>query len=92
MTIRLTAIIIAVLDAIGWSLAAFNLLVTDGDPATQSLDKLGGYSITVLFVLTGLPALALAITDRAPRAALAFALAFPVAFLVLLVVAAGVLP
>ncbi|MGA7974942.1 MAG: hypothetical protein WCA36_19280 [Pseudolabrys sp.] len=83
---------IAVLDAIGWSLAAFNLLMTDGDPATQSLDKLGGYSITFLFVLTGLPALALVVTNRAPRAALAFALAFPATFLVLLVSAAGVLP
>jgi hypothetical protein len=82
---------IAVLDAVGWSLAAFNLLMTDGDPATQSLDKLGGYSITVLFVLTGLPALMLAFNNRAPRTALAFALAFPAAFLVLLAAAAGVL-
>ena len=91
VTIRLTAIIIAVLDAIGWSLAAFNLLLTDGDPATQGLDKLGGYSITVLFVLTGLPALVLAVTNRAPRAALALALIFPAVFLVLLAAAAGVL-
>ena len=83
---------IAVLDAIGWSLAAFNLLMIDGDPATQGLDKLGGYSITVLFVLTGLPALALAITNRAPRVALGLALAFPAVFLVLLAVAEGVLP
>ena len=45
-----------------------------------------------LFVLTGLPALALIVTNRAPRAALAFALAFPATFLVLLVSAAGVLP
>jgi hypothetical protein len=83
---------IAVLDAIGWGLAAFNLLMTDGDPATRGLDQLGGYSITILFVLTGLPALALILTNRAPRAALALALAFPAAFLVLLVAVAGVLP
>ena len=83
---------IAVLDAIGWSLAAFNLMMTDGDPATQGLDKLGGYSVTILFVLTGLPALALILTNRAPRAALTLALAFPATFLVLLVSAAGVLP
>ncbi len=75
---------IAVLDAIGWSLAAFNLLMTDGDPVTQGLDKLGGYSITILFVLTGLPAIALVIANRAPRVALVLALAFPTAFLVLL--------
>ncbi len=81
---------IAVLDAFGWSLAAFNLLLTDGDPVTRGLDQFGGYSITVLFALTGLPALALAIANRAPRAALAFAMAFPAAFLVLLV-AAGAL-
>ena len=55
------------------------------------LDKLGGYSITVLFVLTGLPALMLAFTNRAPRAALALALAFPAAFLVLLVGGRGLL-
>lgn len=83
---------IAVLDAIGWGLAAFNLLMTDGDPATRGLDQLGGYSITILFVLTGLPALTLILTNRAPRAALALALAFPAAFLVLLVAVAGVLP
>lgn len=85
MTIRLTAMIIAVLDAVGFGLAAFNLLITDGDPATQGLDQLGGIGITILFVLTGLPALLLAITSRAPRMALGLALAFPAVVLALLV-------
>ncbi len=84
--------VIAVLDAIGWGLAAFNLLITDGDPATRGLDQLGGFSISILFVLTGLPALVLAGLNRAPRAALALALAFPVAFVVLLVGVALILP
>lgn len=92
MTIRLTAIIIAVLDAIAWILAASNVVIADGDPATRGLDQLGGYSITILFVLTGLPALLLAFTNRAPRAALGLALAFPMTFMVLLGAAAMVLP
>ena len=84
--------VIAVLDAIGWGLAAFNLLITDGDPATRGLDQAGGYAITILFVLTGLPALVLALLNRAPHAALGLALAFPAVFLVLLVAAALMLP
>ena len=92
MTTRLTAILIAVLDAIGCALAAFNLLMTDGDPATRGLDLAGGYAIIILFVLSGLPALLLAATNRAPRAALMLALAFPVAFLVLLIGVGAVLP
>lgn len=71
-------------------LAAFNLLITDGDPATQGLDQLGGYSITVLFLLTGLPALVLAGMNRTPRLSLGLALAFPAACLVLLVLAGAV--
>ena len=77
--------VIAVLDAMGWGLAAFNLLITDFDPATRGLDQLGGYAITILFVLTGLPALVLALLKRAPRLSLGLALAFPAAFLVLVV-------
>ncbi len=92
MTTRLTAVVIAVLDAIGWGLAAFNLLIADGDPATRGLDQLGGYAITVLFVLTGLPALVLAVMNRASRVALGLALAFPAILLVLVVGAALVLP
>ena len=84
--------VIAVLDAIGWGLAAFNLLITDGDPATRGLDQAGGYAITILFVLTGLPALVLAGMNRAPRLSLGLALAFPAAFLVLLVAVAIALP
>lgn len=92
MTIRLTAIIIAVLDAVGWGLAAFNLLITDGDPATRGLDQLGGVAISILFVLTGLPALVLAMTNRAQRVSLALALAFPAILLLLVVGAALMLP
>ncbi|HZD92509.1 MAG TPA: hypothetical protein VE224_20640, partial [Pseudolabrys sp.] len=92
MTLRLTAIVIAVLDLFGLSLAAFNLLIADGDPATRGLDQLGGYSIALLFLLTGLPALVLAGVNRAPRVSLGLALAFPAMFLVLLVGAVLLLP
>jgi hypothetical protein len=91
VTTRLTAAVIAVLDAAGWTLAAL-LMITDADPATQGLDVAGGYAITILFVLTGLPALLLAGLNRAPRAALGLALAFPVAFVLLLIVVALILP
>ena len=92
MTLRLTAVIIAVLDACGWALAAFNLLTSESDPATTGLDRLGGYSITILFLLTGLPALVLTGLNRGPRLSLALALVFPAAFLVLLAAAAAVAP
>ncbi len=92
VTTRLTALIIAVLDLVGWGLAGFNLLVADADPATRGLDQLGGYAITLLFVLTALPALVLAGLNRWPRAALGLSLAFPATFVVLLVAVAVTLP
>lgn len=92
MTLRLTAIVIAALDAIGWGLAAFNLLIGEGDPGTRGLDRFAGHSITILFLLSGLPALMLAGMNRAPRLALGFALAFPLTFLVLLGAAAALQP
>jgi hypothetical protein len=43
---------------------------------------------TILFAITGAPALLLAMRSRAPRAALLLALAFPTAFVALLVAVA----
>jgi hypothetical protein len=59
-----------------------------GDPATTGLDAAVALVTTILFAITGAPALLLAMRSRAPRAALLLALAFPTAFVALLVAVA----
>jgi len=77
---RLAALIIVALDAIGWAVVAINTFWSTSDPATKGFDEAAGYVVTILFVLTGAPALVLAGFRRAPRLALGLALAFPAAF------------
>lgn len=62
------------------------------DPATKGLDEGAGQVVTVLFAITGLPALVLVWRGRAPRTALILALAFPGVFLTLLGLVAYLLP
>jgi hypothetical protein len=57
------------------------------DHATIDFDYAAGVIVTGLFAFTGLPALVIAFLRRAPKTALALALAFPAVFVVLFVAA-----
>ncbi len=87
MRLRTLTLIVAALDAVAALTVSAAMLWSHSDPATKGLDTLAGFAVAVLFLLTGLPALALSWYRRAPRLALTLALAFPAAFLVLLVIA-----
>src|SRR5262249_27315892 len=83
MNLRNATIVIALLDALAWIAIVVAVFKSDSDPATIGFDHAAGVIVTALFGVTGLPALALASTRRAPRAALSLALAFPGVFALL---------
>jgi predicted RNase H-like nuclease len=74
------------LDALGCAVVAVASYNSGSDPATIGFDYAAGVIVTGLFVVTGLPALIIASLRRAPRTALALALAFPAVFVLLFVV------
>lgn len=57
---RAAAGIIGLLDALLCVVLAGGLFFSSSDAATRGLDSLAGYLVTVLFLVTGLPALLLA--------------------------------
>ena len=61
--------------------------LSQSDPATKALDNFAGYAVTIVFLLTGAPALVLAWRNRAPRLALSLSLGFPTGFVLLFAVA-----
>jgi hypothetical protein len=77
MTRRTVTIIIALFDAAACAAIAWASVTSTSDPATIGFDRAAGVIAALLFALTGAPALALTFLAKAPRAALAFALAFP---------------
>ncbi|MBI2714648.1 MAG: hypothetical protein HYX37_09350 [Rhizobiales bacterium] len=83
----MAAFIIGGLDAAGWLLIYAGTFFSQSDPATKGLDNFAGLAVTVVFLLTGVPALALAWRNRAPRLALALSLGFPTGFVLLFAVA-----
>jgi hypothetical protein len=83
----MAAFIIGGLDAAGWLLICAGTFFSQSDPATKGLDNFAGLAVTVVFLLTGVPALTLAWRNRAPRLALALSLGFPTAFVLLFAVA-----
>ena len=83
---RRATFIICAFDAAAWAVIVAALLLSGSDPATDGLDKAAAAAITILFALTAPPAVLLARANRAPDLALACALAFPGAFLLLSVV------
>ena len=89
---RVAAFVICVLDAVGWACVAYATFLTQSDPATKGFDEAEGYVVTILFLGLSGPAFALALQDRAPKAALALALACPTIFLALLIAVILVLP
>src|SRR5271168_3672646 len=88
MNIRLTAIGIAALDAAACAGVAVAMFNSGSDHATIGFDNAAGLIVIGLFLITGLPALVLASARRAPKTALALALAFPAFFVALFVAAA----
>ena len=89
---RLTTIIIALLDTVAFLFAASVTFLSGSDAATKGLDNAAGWAILALFLLTAAPALFLVWRRRAPRTALAFAIAFPAAFVAFFVVIVATLP
>jgi hypothetical protein len=87
MTARTAAIVVAALDCIAWLGVAAATFASGSDQATKGLDNVAGWLVTALLVVTAVPALVLVYRRRAPRAALALALAFPATFVVLFVAA-----
>jgi hypothetical protein len=87
MKMRAATIVIALLDALAGIALAAVYLNSASDQATIGFDHAAGVVVVGLFVLTGLPALVLAVLGRAPKTALGLALAFPTAFVVLAAVA-----
>ena len=87
MNRRSTTILVGVVDTVAWVLVAFATFMSGSDPATKGLDQGAGLIVTALFLVTAVPALALAALRRAPLAALVLALAFPVAIAAVFVAA-----
>jgi hypothetical protein len=85
MTMRAVTIVIGLLDALGCAVVAVASYNSGSDPATIGFDYAAGVIVTGLFAVTGLPALIIAFLRRAPRTALALALAFPAVFVLLFV-------
>jgi hypothetical protein len=92
MALRLTTIIIALLDIAVILFAVSVTFLSGSDAATKGLDNAAGWAALALFLLTAAPALVLVAKGRAPRTALAFALAFPVAIVAFFVVVVATLP
>ena len=87
MNRRSTTILVGVVDTVAWVLVAIATFMSGSDPATKGLDQGAGLIVTALFLVTAVPALALAVLRRAPRVALVLALAFPVAIAAVFVAA-----
>jgi hypothetical protein len=87
ITMRTVTIAIAVLDAMACAAVVIGTVNSSSDPATIGFDYAAGVIVGGLFLVTGFPAFVMAYLRRAPRTALALALAFPAIFLVLFVAA-----
>jgi hypothetical protein len=84
---RVAAIVIGLLDVLGWIFVAVATFRSNSDPATIGFDLAAGSIVSGLFLMTAAPGLALALANRAPRAALILTIAFPAAFALLFIAA-----
>lgn len=82
MTLRFVTIIVSILDFLAWIFIASATFLSGSDQATKGLDNVAGMAVTALILVTGVPALVLALKARGARTALALALAFPATFAV----------
>ncbi|MGE5165000.1 MAG: hypothetical protein ACM3IH_13385 [Sphingobacteriales bacterium] len=85
MTLRFVTIIVSILDFLAWIFIASATFLSGSDQATKGLDNVAGMAVTALILVTGVPALVLALKARGARTALALALAFPATFAVLFI-------
>ena len=85
MTFRFATIIVSVLDFVASIFIASATFLSGSDQATKGLDNVAGMAVTALILVTGVPALVLALKARGARTALALALAFPATFAVLFI-------
>ena len=92
MRLRLTTIVIALLDIVVFLFAASVTFASRSDAATKGLDNAAGWALLALFLLTAAPALVLVANRRAPRSALALAIAFPAAIVAFGAVIVATLP
>ena len=77
---RIVTIVLCILNVIGWGFITKNTLFSESDPATMGLDVAAGWIVTILFLLTVVPAFVLALKRLRPKTALTLALVFPVGF------------
>src|SRR5215472_6406046 len=83
LRMRSAALIIAGLDAaLSIFIVCDLLFFSASDQATRGFDFAAVWIVGILFAFTAFPALLLAGSGRAPRAALALAVGFPVSFAV----------
>jgi hypothetical protein len=92
MRARWAALVLALLDTAAWLLIAGTMLLSASEPATRALDQFAALVVSVLYFVSGAPALLLAWKSRAPRVALALALVFPAAIAALLIATVVMLP
>ena len=85
MTLRFATIIVSVIDFVAWIFIASATFLSGSDQATKGLDNVAGKAVTALILVTGVPALVLALNARAPKTALTLAVAFPAIFAVLFI-------
>jgi hypothetical protein len=83
MDIRTITWLTASLDSAAWLFVASATFFSGSDPSTKWLDTGAGIAVTALFLVTAVPSLILFFLKRAPKTALALALTFPAAFVVL---------
>ena len=89
---RLTTLIIALVDTAIFLIATSVTLFSGSDAATKGLDNAAGWGIVALFAVTVVPALVLLWRGKAPRTALALVLAPPLVIVAALAVIVATLP
>lgn len=89
---RRATLILAVVDFAIWALLAVYLVLSRTDPATRGLDLAAAGAVTVLLLLTALPAVLLVRAGGSLNTALALAIAFPAAFLLIFALVVARLP
>ena len=57
---RIATILISILGAVGCAIVARYMFFSESDPATMGLDVAAGWTVTILFLVTGVPAFVLA--------------------------------
>ena len=84
---RTAAIIVGAADCLAAAAVALVLFGSGSDPATKGFDIAGGWAVVLLLLVSGVPGLVLALTNRASKTALTLALGFPIGFVLFYIAA-----